>query len=115
MARALRLPILLALIIAAFAQEKATEAKFSSKASYVLLPVLITDSKGVPVYGLKSEDFVVEADKTVQPIASFDPPQRVSAPVASAVAQPSTVDFSNINIERPRHLTIIALDPRNTP
>jgi VWFA-related protein len=103
------------LLLAAAAQEKPAEPKFSSKASYVLLPVLVTDNKGVPIYDLKQEDFIVKADKDPQPIASFEAPPKITRTIHPPVAAAAPVEFSNIGSERPRHVTIIALDPKNTP
>ena len=88
--------------------------RFSSKASYVLLPVLVLDDKGIPLTNLGESDFLIEADAEKQPISSFEfPAEMQSLPGASSST--GSPEFSNFATEKPRHLTIIALDPQNTP
>jgi VWFA-related protein len=50
---------------AAFGQE----ITIRSSSTVVLVPTLVTDSAGKPVYGLRAEDFIVEDNGIVQPVS----------------------------------------------
>jgi VWFA-related protein len=54
--------------VVAFGQE----ITIRSSSTVVLVPTLVTDSAGKPVYGLRAEDFIVEDNGVVQPVRIDD-------------------------------------------
>lgn len=93
-----------------------TPLKFTTKAQYVLVPVLVTDKDGNPVIGLKKEDFHLEENGKVQPIASVDEivPMVGSlnkAPLANPNEASNELAIQN---RAPRRLIVIAIDMINT-
>jgi VWFA-related protein len=80
----------------------------------VTVDVVVTDKKGQPIAGLKSEDFTVEENGKKQKVSIFIPPGVVSGP---APASPPPGVLSN----HPEHVrpagvpTVLLLDAANSP
>jgi VWFA-related protein len=89
---------------------------FSSKAQYVLVPVIVTDKSQAAIKGLKKEDFTILENGKAQPIGSVEEINTAPASLIKKAASP-TGEFSN-SLEsggQARRITIIALDLINTP
>ena len=99
-------------LIVAFAQ---TQGTLVSRSELVLIPVVAADDRGVPVLDLTKEDFTVMDNGHSQSVVSFDVP--TTAVTAAIVTRAVPADHVWINSDQPspQHLTIIALDPQNTP
>jgi VWFA-related protein len=85
-----------------------------------IVDVIVTDSQGHPVHGLKQSDFAVLEDN--QPVTpnSFEEHRSDTAPTTSIPAQPSILPntFTNVSvattaIDRP--LNLLLIDSLNTP
>jgi len=76
--RSLTLPILL---IATCAAQQLT---FRSQSNLVLVPTLVKDAGGKPVYGLQAKDFIIEDDGVEQAVQLDEAPQ--SQPVSLVIA-----------------------------
>src|SRR5438270_2140780 len=88
---------------------------FSSKAQYVLVPVIVTDKSQSPVKGLKKEDFTILENGKPQPVSSVEEINTGTAPIKKEKS--ATDEFSN-SLDtggQARRITIIALDLINTP
>jgi VWFA-related protein len=79
-ARCALLVLFLVLVLPASAQEPT----FRSETNLVLVPALVRDAKGKPVYGLQAKDFVIE-DDGVQQVVQLDEAAE-SNPVSLVVA-----------------------------
>ena len=88
-----------------------------ASARAVLLDVVVTDSKGHPVTGLKASDFHLEEDGQPQTIASFEEhhPGTVIATAPTPALPPNT--FSNAHAAAPASdaSVVILLDALDTP
>src|SRR5438270_2521974 len=93
----------------------ASTPKFESRSRLVIVPVKVTDSKGAPVTRLTQADFTVISDGKPQQIASFEGPVAAAAAQAPASEPSNPLEFNNITDKPPRHVTVIAFDPQNTP
>jgi VWFA-related protein len=92
------------------------EMVIHSRAEAVTVDVLVTDSKGHPVSGLKPEDFSVTEDGTSQKINFFKEHSVIDTHLTPApdYKRPSNV-FSNVsNTTQPDSSTLILLDMLNT-
>lgn len=91
--------------------------KFSTKAQYVLVPVVVTDKGGNPVPGLKAEDFRLQENGKDQVISSVDEIVPTTAPLIRTVPSKPNEVSNELAIEdsAPRRLIIIAIDMVNTP
>lgn len=91
--------------------------KFSTKAQYVLVPVVVTDKDGNPVSGLKKDDFRLEESGKSQNIASVDE----IVPVAGGLSKTPLTNANEasnelaIHDKAPRRLIIVAIDMVDTP
>lgn len=90
-------------------------ATITSRTDLVVVPVVVTDKHGNHVAKLSKDDFRIEEDGKVQPIARFEeinatttPMKRAAAPVPNAFTNEVVGDPSS------RLLVIIALDFLNT-
>jgi VWFA-related protein len=92
-----------------------TPLTFTSKAIYVLVPVVVTDKDGKPVTGLKKEDFHVQENGKDQAVASLENIQATTTPVPRAATPGNEVRNQTSSDATPRRLVIIALDMVNTP
>ena len=90
---------------------------FSTKARYVLVPVVVADKAGDPVAGLKKEDFRLQENGKDQVISSLEEIVPTAAPLPSGPAKNKNEASNEAAIENkaPRRLTIIAIDVVNTP
>jgi len=89
---------------------------FSSKPSYVLVPVVVTGKDGKPVTGLTKEAFRVQENGKDRTIASVDEFVPTTTPLAVRPnGDGETTNQSAIQDQTPRRLIIIALDMVNTP
>jgi VWFA-related protein len=89
--------------------------KFTARAHYILVPVIVMDKDGKHVSGLTKDAFQVFENGKEQTIASVDETQTTSVPVESVPA--SVNEFSNaIAVDGgARRINVIALDLINTP
>ncbi len=84
----------------------------------VILDIVVTDSKGRPVEGLKQDDFQVAENGVAQPIRSFNERSNATAtasqPPLDLHLPPDT--FSNLSLAPPdKPVTILLYDMLNTP
>ena len=88
------------------------------KVRRVVLDVVVTDTKGKPVEGLKQDDFKVFEDGVVEPLRFFDvhtgAPAGSTQPALDLHLPPDT--FSNLTLAPPdKPVTILLYDMLNTP
>ena len=92
------------------------EVIFHSRAESVIVDVVVTDSKGHPIPGLKAEDFSVAEDGAPQKVNYFKEHSVVETQQAPApdFKHPANI-FSNVsNSSQPDSATLILLDMLNT-
>jgi hypothetical protein len=89
--------------------------KFTARAHYILVPVIVTDKDGKHISGLTKDAFQILENGKEQIVASVDETQTSAAPVPSVPA--SLNEFSNaITADGgARRISVIALDLINTP
>jgi VWFA-related protein len=92
-----------------------TPLTFTSKPTYVLVPVVVTDKDGKPVSALKKEDFHVQENGKDQIVASLEEIKPNAAPLSGPAAPRNEVTNQASRDATPRRLIIIALDMVNTP
>ena len=87
---------------------------FSSRAEYVLVPVIVQDKQRHHVSGLTKDDFTILEDGKRRPIATVE---EVIAPTASEVAANSGVTSAATatTVSKRKPMAVIALDLINTP
>jgi VWFA-related protein len=96
------------------AQENTAKNKLAARTNLVIVPVVVTDRKGIHIRGLKKDEFEVKEDGKVQALASFEEISANANPVQRATLPPNA--FTNeVTDEQPKELEIIALDLLNTP
>ena len=88
---------------------------FTSKPTYVLVPVVVTGKDGKPVAGLRKEDFQLEENGKDQKIASVEEIKTSAAPAFRPATARNEVTNQASTDATPRRLVIIALDMVNTP
>src|SRR3954462_3304851 len=90
---------------------------FSSKAQYVLVPVIVTDKSQAAIKGLKKEDFTILENGKPQPISSVEEINTASAPAQIRKTASPDQEFSNSldSGGQAHRISIIALDLINTP
>lgn len=88
---------------------------FESNVRVVLLDVVVTDSKGNPVTGLKQDDFRVFEDEKSQKIASFQ--EHKGAPIVQDKLPPLPKNtYTNYPaVEAADSINVILMDSLNTP
>jgi len=92
------------------------ETVFHARAEAVTVDVLVTDSKGHPVSGLKPEDFSVTEDGAAQKVNYFKEHSIIDTHLTPApdFKRPANI-FSNVsNTTQPDSSTLILLDMLNT-
>ena len=89
--------------------------KFTARAHYILVPVIVTDKDGKHVSGLTKDAFQILENGKEQIVASVDEAQTIAVPVQAVPASPN--EFSNaITVDGgARRINVIALDLINTP
>jgi VWFA-related protein len=106
--------ILLSFALAVVAQAQSPQQKpFSLQVSarLVVLDVVVTDKKGVPVTNLKQDDFTIYEDGVEQRIRSFAAPSSHVLPSTGKILVSSTADLPKIG-NAP--VTLLVLDELNT-
>lgn len=88
---------------------------FTSKTTYVLVPVVVTDKNGNPVSGLEMKDFTVLENGKAQKVASIEEIKTSTAPPSRPAVPNNAVTNQASSDATPRRLVIIALDMVNTP
>jgi VWFA-related protein len=85
----------LVLVLFAAAQQQPT---FESQTNLVLIPTLVKDADGKPVYGLQANDFVIEDDGIKQPVHLDEAPeaQPVSLVIAIQRGRRASYEFSRM-------------------
>lgn len=94
--------------------EDENKVEFRSETILVQVPVVVTDKAGHHVHNLTKDDFRVFEDGKEQRVASFEEVTTTHTPVAVA-ARPGVYTNLVIDRDKPRAITIIALDTVNTP
>jgi len=89
--------------------------KFSARAHYILVPVIVTDKDGKHITGLTKDAFQIFENGKEQSVASVDETQTSAVPVQNVPA--SLNEFSNATTAEggARRINVIALDLNNTP
>lgn len=89
-------------------------AKFTSRASLVLIPTVVTDRSGAPITGLTKDDFSVTDNKAAQKITIFE--EIKTGPGEIRRADPRDNIFTNMVTPeaKSQRLTMILLDTLNT-
>lgn len=99
-------------------QQEAPSVTLHANTRLVILDVVVTDKKGVPVRNLSQSDFTIVEDGQEQPIATFEPPGQHTPPPVEGIAKGT---IATNNSERPEvttttssALTILVLDELDT-
>ena len=89
--------------------------KFTARAHYILVPIIVTDKDGKHITGLTKDAFQIFENGKEQSVASVDETQTSAVPVQNVPA--SLNEFSNaITVEGgARRINVVALDLINTP
>ncbi len=89
--------------------------KFTARAHYILVPVIVTDKDGKHITGLTKDAFQILENGKEQVVASVDETQTNAVPVQNLPA--SVNEFSNAIAAdgAARRINVIALDLINTP
>jgi VWFA-related protein len=83
---------------------------FSSEAELVVVDVVVTDGKGVPVRGLTKDDFVVKEDGVAQEVATFEAvDQGTQAPPTSAAGAAASSPVASNEAAGPDRTTVIVV------
>lgn len=88
----LRFRVLFFAVLCAGAVAFGQEITIRSSSTVVLVPTLVTDSAGKPVYGLRAEDFIVEDNGVVQPVRIDDTLE--TQPISLVIAIEKSQDAS---------------------
>ncbi len=94
--------------------ENAPTPTFRASTHLVLLDVVVTDKRGNPVPGLRSENFLVKENGTVQKIASVTLPEAAPALSAGDVLPPGVYSNSPVYRLSGAVPTVVVLDAANT-
>jgi VWFA-related protein len=89
--------------------------KFTARAQYVLVPVVVLDRNGKPVASLKKEDFRIFESGKEQKISSVDEVESNAEPVKRVSHSPSQFTNQTEGSTSNKKLTIVAIDMINTP
>jgi VWFA-related protein len=91
------------------------EIKFRTQAVLIQVPIIVTDRSGNHIHGLNKENFHVFENGKEQKVATFE--EIVTVTTKLAVVRPKPGEFSNLALsdQKPRTITVIALDTINTP
>jgi VWFA-related protein len=89
--------------------------KFTARAHYILVPVIVTDKDGKHVGGLTKDSFEVLEDGKEQVVASADETTTSAVPVQSVPASPNQFSNAVTSDGGARRISVIALDLINTP
>ena len=89
-------------------------ATFRTESRMVLVPVVVTDSKGNHVHGVTRDEFAVYQDGVQQKLATFEEIQTSNARTSHPSRPPGVYDNSVLSADSSKRLTIIALDTLNT-
>jgi VWFA-related protein len=89
--------------------------KFTARAQYVLVPVVVLDKNGKPVSALKKEDFKIFENGKEQKISSLDEIKSNADPVRRVSHSPSEFTNQTEGSNTNKKLTIVAIDMINTP
>ncbi len=89
--------------------------KFSTETTLVLVPVVVVDKQGAHVSGLDKDSFTILEDDQAKKIATFEEVSTASTGVRRAPRAPGEYSNQLSEDERPKRITIIALDTINTP
>lgn len=89
------------------------QTTLTSRTELVTVPVVVTDTSGSHIHGLKREDFTLFEEGAEQPIAVFEEIRHHNVPTPR---DPTLANqFSNVRAESsPGQLTIVVLDMLNT-
>jgi VWFA-related protein len=95
--------------------DKEGKIEFRTQSILVQVPVVVTDSYGSHVRGLKQEDFRIFENGKEQKVSTFEEVVSTNAKFPVVAAKPG--EFSNLTLseQQPRTVTVIALDTVNTP
>lgn len=88
---------------------------FSARSELVQVPVVVSDSAGVHIPGLKKEDFSIFENGKEQTVAIFEEIHADKTPIQKPAV--GLTETSNVlsGAHQPRQITIIVLDAINTP
>jgi VWFA-related protein len=102
------------LVLSSVAQSnKESEITFTSSTNLVLVPTIVTDSKGDAINGMKAEDFRVLEDGKERKLASFE--EVTTSPTVVEVGKTAPQEFTNeLDSAKNSRITIILLDMLNT-
>lgn len=89
--------------------------KFTARAHYILVPVIVTDKDGKHVSGLTKDEFQILENGKEQVVASVDETQTSAVPVQAVPASPNEFSNAITGDGGARRINVIALDLINTP
>src|SRR5436305_14823616 len=89
--------------------------KFTARAQYVLVPVVVLDKSGKPISALKKEDFKIFENGKEQKISSLDEIKSNADPIKPASHSASEFTNQTEGSTSNKKLTIVAIDMINTP
>lgn len=89
---------------------------FSTTSRNVVLDVIVTDSNGKPIHGLKTNDFIVSEDGKRQEVKAFEehPPDAPSSKPPVTVKLPPDTYTNYVSSGEPGAVNIILFDSLNT-
>jgi VWFA-related protein len=89
--------------------------KFTARAHYILIPVIVTDKDGKHVSGLTKDSFQIFENEKEQVVASADETKTSAAPVQIVPSSPNEFSNAIASDGEARRISVIALDLINTP
>jgi VWFA-related protein len=89
--------------------------KFTARAHYILVPVIVTDKDGKHVSGLTKDSFQIFENDKEQVVASADETKTSAVPVQTVPSSPNQFSNAIASDGEARRISVIALDLINTP
>jgi VWFA-related protein len=89
--------------------------KFTARAHYILIPVIVTDKDGKHVSGLTKESFQIFENDREEVVASADETKTSAVPVQIVPSSPNEFSNTIASDGEARRISVIALDLINTP
>ena len=112
------LSVALLVLIAVFLRSQTAapgaDSKFQAKARVVVEDVVVTNSKGEPVPGLRKDDFEISEDSTPQTIATFEEHKAATLSQVKLPPMPPNVYTNFPLIQKADSLNVLLLDSMNT-
>src|SRR4249920_4044960 len=96
-------------------QAPAATPSFPTQLEQVVVDVVVTDKKGVPIQGLKASDMTVTEDGVKQEVVSFEAVELPEHPSGSAPPPPKITSNVDRETQQGRTFVIVFDDMHTTP